>query len=314
MHQTICTVDIAGYGSMDRTRPNYVALRAGMYASVQQAFAEAGIPWNECFQQDVGDSILALAPSTVPKGAFAGLLPTALVTALGVHNAVHPPEERIRLRLALHAGEVTRDEYGVAAPAVIHACRLLDAQPLKDALAGSPGVLAMIVSDWFYTDVIRHHGEYAPEDYRRISVDVKETNGVGWIRLPDHELPAEAPAEVAAELSLIERPPIVRQEASVFTVPVLLPASPEFYDAVDALEDIPCMRDEHMRSLVIDQLRYGGTIRYISTRRGHITAILRRAVDFEGGLMELVAAIRGQEPNGSIPLKRLLSVLTGGGL
>src|SRR3954447_20368535 len=78
VHTTICTVDIAGYGSGDRTRPTYVALRAGMYQSLQQAFAKAGIAWDECFLQDVGDSILALAPSTVPKGAFAGVLPGAL--------------------------------------------------------------------------------------------------------------------------------------------------------------------------------------------------------------------------------------------
>lgn len=311
VHQTICTVDIAGYGGMDRTRPNYVALRAGMYRSVQQAFAEAGIPWAECFQQDIGDSILALAPSTVPKGAFAGPLPRALVAALDTHNATHPPEERIRLRLALHAGEVTYDDYGVAAPAIIHACRLLNAQPLKDALARSPGTLAMIVSDWFYTDVIRHRDEYAPWEYRKISVAVKETNGVGWIRLPDHQLPDEPATELArAE----HRAGTVRTESPVLTVPVLRPASPRFYDAVDALEDIPCMQGEHTRALVVDQLRFAGTIRYMSSRRAHITSILRTALNFEDGLTELVAAIRSLESSGSIPLRRLLSVLTGGGL
>jgi hypothetical protein len=55
VHQTICVVDIAGYGGMERTRPNYVALRAGMYKSVKQAFAEAGIPWSECFCQGGGE-------------------------------------------------------------------------------------------------------------------------------------------------------------------------------------------------------------------------------------------------------------------
>jgi hypothetical protein len=288
---------------MDRTRPNYVALRAGMYTSVQQAFAEAEIPWAECFQQDVGDSILVLAPSTVPKGAFAGALPRALVAALDAHNAAHPPEERIMLRLALHAGEVTFDEYGgVAAPAVIHACRLLNAQQLKDALAGSPGALAMIVSDWFYTDVIRHRSDYAPEEYRRFEVDVKETSGVGWIRVPGHEWPP------------VEGPVVVTTEQPISDRAMPKPASPEFYDVVAALEDIPCMQNEHTRSLVVDQLWFSGTIRYFPARRAHITSILRTALDFHGGVLELVQVISNMESSDSIPLKRLLSLLTGGGL
>src|SRR5262245_62970847 len=118
-----------------------------MYASVERAFAESEIPWEPCFRQDVGDSILVLVPGSVPKGSFAGPLPVALVAALEAHNATHPAEERIQLRLALHAGEVTFDANGVAAKAVIEACRLLNAQPLKDALASSGGNLAMICSD-----------------------------------------------------------------------------------------------------------------------------------------------------------------------
>jgi class 3 adenylate cyclase len=148
MHQTICMVDIEGFGGRDRTRPNYVAIRNGLFESVRQAFAVSRIPWADCYRESAGDSILALAPATVAKSAFAGTLPGALVAALCMHNEAHPPDERIRLRLALHAGEVTFDAHGVAAPAIVHAARLLDARPLKDALANSPGPLAMIVSDW----------------------------------------------------------------------------------------------------------------------------------------------------------------------
>lgn len=305
LHQTIFTVDIAGYGGMGRSRANYVALRAGMYEAVEEAFAEAGIPWDECFQQDVGDSILALAPPTVPKGAFVGTLPRALAAALAAHNATHPPEERIKLRLSLHAGEVTFDRWGVAAPAVIHACRLLSAPPLKDALASSPGTLAMITSDWFYSEVVRHSAEYEPHTYRRVRVNVKEMTGVGWIRLPDHELPAYGPV-VASPVVVAAEPPVLGS--------LLRPASPEFYEVVDALEEIPCMQGEHSRNLVIDQLRFAGTIRYFPSRRAHVTSILRTCLDFEGGVLQLVTIIASQEPSGSIPLKRLLSMLTDGAL
>jgi hypothetical protein len=306
VHQTVCTVDIAGYGGMDRTRPNYVALRTGMYKSVQQAFAEAGIPWAECYQQDVGDSILALAPATVPKSAFAGVLPRALALALRAHNEAHPPEERIKLRLALHAGEVTYDEYGgVASQAIIHASRLLDAKPLKEALAGSPGTLAMIVSEWFYGEVIRHHVDHEPDAYRKVTVVVKDTTTTGWIRLPDHVLPAEPSAPA---------PALVTNGAPVLAPVLLRPASPEFYQVVDALEEIPCMQGEHARNLVVDQLRFAGTVRYFPSRRAHLTSILRTCLDFENGVVELVAAISGQESNGSLPVRRLLALLFGGTL
>jgi hypothetical protein len=318
VHQTICTVDIAGYGGMDRTRPNYVALRAGMYKSVKQAFAEAGIPWAECYQQDVGDSILALAPPTVPKSAFAGILPRALAVALRAHNEAHPPEERIKLRLSLHAGEVTYDEYGVAAPSIIHASRLLDAAPLKEALAGSTGTLAMIVSEWFYDEVIRHHADHEPDAYRKVTVVVKETTATGWIRLPDHELPPEPPAPAPARVTngeVTNGESVLAANGEPVLVPVLLrPASPEFYEVIEALEEIPCMRDERERSQVVDQLRFAGTVRYFPSRRAHLTSILRTCLDFENGLVELVTAISSQEPSGSLPMRRLVTLVFGGAL
>jgi hypothetical protein len=279
-----------------------------MYKSVQQAFAEAGIPWAECYQQDVGDSILALAPPAVPKSAFAGTLPRALVAALGAHNEAHPPEERIKLRLALHAGEVTYDEWGVAAPAIIHASRLLDAKPLKDALAGSPGALAMIVSEWFYGEVIRHHVDHEPDAYRKVTVVVKETTTTGWIRLPDHVLPPEPPEPPAPS------PALVTNDVPVLAPVPLRPATPEFYQVIEALEEIPCMRDERERSFVVDQLRFAGTVRYFPSRRAHLTSILRTCLDFENGVVELVTAISGQESNGSLPMRRLLALLFGGAL
>lgn len=305
-HKTICTVDIKGYGSEDRTRPSFVAMRRGMYVSVRRAFAEAGVSWEDCFVQDEGDSILALVPATVPKGAFAGTVPRALVAGLGAYNAGCPPEERIKLRLALHAGEVTFDEYGVASAAVIEACRLLDARQLKEALADSPGSLAMICSNWFYTEVIKHRPEYAPETYRQVTVDVKSFSGVGWIRTPGYELPAAPPAAM-------EGSDVVPAGHGAEVAP-LQPASPEFFEVVDALEDIPCMQGEHTRGLVLDQLRFSGTIRYFPTRRAHITSILRTCCDFETGVWELVQVISNMEPRDSIPLKRLLSLLFGGSL
>ena len=86
--------------------------------------------------------------------------------------------------MALHAGEVHFDEHGVTAAAVNLAFRLLDAGPLKAALASSSGVLAVIASSWFFEEVVRHSGAAAA--YRPVEVAVKETTTTGWICLPDH--------------------------------------------------------------------------------------------------------------------------------
>ncbi|MFI7678069.1 hypothetical protein [Actinophytocola sp. NPDC049390] len=308
-HNTICAVDIEGFGGGDRTRPNYVALREGMYTAVEQAFQRSGIPWDNCYHEGAGDSILALAPSTVGKATFAANLPTALAATLRAHNAEHPPEERLRLRMALHAGEITRDARGVTGTAIIHAARLLEAPPLKEALRTSTGLLAVIASAWFYDEVIRQHTENAPEDYVRFDVSVKETSGTGWIRLPDGARPEPPPRH---EIEKREDTAPANGSSVVTVSPVVRPASPEFYQVVDAIEAIPCMQGEHTRSFVIDQLRFAGAIRYFPNRRAHVTSILRTCLDFEDGVVQLVTAISEQEPSGSLPLNRLVSLLGNG--
>lgn len=126
------------------------------------------------------------------------------------HNQVHGPDARMRLRLALHAGEVLHDAHGVTGTAVTLAFRLLEAGQLKQALAGSPGVLAVITSAWFYEEVIRHTEGYAPATWRRVHVAVTETREDRWISLPDAPysadpgaaLPPVPPAAAGVRFSL----------------------------------------------------------------------------------------------------------------
>ena len=186
VHRTIVVVDVEGFGDRRRTNPHQVAVRDGLYDALRESFGHAGIPWNGCDHEDRGDGVLILVPAEVPKGLLVESLPSALVTALRAHNGAHPVLERIRLRMALHAGEVNYDEHGVTGAAVNLAFRLLDATALKAALAGSPGVLAVIASSWFFEEVVRHSAAGAAAAYRPAEVAVKETTATGWICLPDH--------------------------------------------------------------------------------------------------------------------------------
>jgi tetratricopeptide (TPR) repeat protein len=191
VHRTIFVVDVEGFGDKRRTNPDRLAVRDGMYRAVQQAFRTAGVPWADCYHESCGDGVFVLIPAEVPKGFFVESIPRELAGALREHNAAHRAEERIRLRVALHAGEVYYDEHGVTAESINLAFRLLDARPLKSALADSPGVLALIVSPWFFDEVVRHSPAGDAATYRPVQVAVKETTAVGWISRPDHPYPAD---------------------------------------------------------------------------------------------------------------------------
>jgi tetratricopeptide (TPR) repeat protein len=192
VHRTIVVVDVEGFTDPRRTTPHQVAVRDGLYRTVSEAFQRAGLSWDPAACEDRGDGILILIPADVPKSLLIDMLPE-LVSALNAHNRAHLAEEQIRLRLAVHAGEVFYDHHGVTGAAVNLTFRLADAAPLKSVLATSPGVLAVIVSSWFFDEVVRHLENDAPAGFRRVPVTVKETTAVGWICLPDYSLPPEQP-------------------------------------------------------------------------------------------------------------------------
>jgi class 3 adenylate cyclase len=192
IHRTIFAVDVEGYGDQRRTTPHRLALREGLYRALFRAFDDAGVPWRHCRREDCGDGVFVLAPAEIPKGPFVEFLPNALAVALHRHNLTHHAEARIRLRMALHAGEVAYDDFGVTAPAINQTFRLLEAAPLKEALKGSRGVLALITSAWFFDEVVRHSDGLDPTTFRPVPVAVKETRTTGWISLPDRPYPADA--------------------------------------------------------------------------------------------------------------------------
>ena len=183
VHRTILVVDVEGFGDQRRTNPDRLAVREGMYRLLEQAFGNAGVRWADCYQESCGDGVFVLIPAEVPKGTFIESMPRELAEALREDNAAHRAQEQIRLRMALHAGEVYYDEHGVTAASINLAFRLLDAAPLKSALAESPGTLALIVSSWFFDEVVRHSPAADAATYRPIRVAVKETSTVAWICL-----------------------------------------------------------------------------------------------------------------------------------
>ncbi len=192
VHRTVVIVDVERFGDPRRTNRQQMEIRDGLYRAMQDAFGNAGIPWDNCDHEDRGDGIFILVPAEVPKSLLVESLPPALAAALQDHNGKHPGQQPIRLRMVLHAGEVNYDEHGVTGKSVNLAFRLLDAPQLKAALARSAGVLAVIVSSWFFEDVVWHSP--VAQAYERVRVTVKETVETGWMSSPDRIYPASAPA------------------------------------------------------------------------------------------------------------------------
>ncbi|GAA2974688.1 hypothetical protein [Actinokineospora diospyrosa] len=189
VHRTMVVVDIAGFGSPSRTLPHQIGAREGLYAVVAEALRFAGIPWESCYHEDRGDGVVVLVPPEFPKAPLVELVPEALVRGVRRHNNTSHEAARFRLRLAVHAGEVATDRHGMTSTSLTTAFRLLDAPPLKEALAGSPGVLAMIVSGTVFDEVVRHSAVLDTADFRAAEIAVKEVRETAWITLPDHHLP-----------------------------------------------------------------------------------------------------------------------------
>jgi len=186
VHRTIVVVDVEGFGDRRRTNQNQLAIREGLYLVMQEAFRDAGISWADQYYEDRGDGMFVLAVPEVPKNVFVELLPYSLLAALRLYNNNHQDVERIRLRMAIHAGGVNYDEHGVTSSSINFAFRLIASTLLKEGLAQSSSPLAVITSARFFEEVVRHSAAPAAS-YRPIRVTVKETEAIGWMYFPAYE-------------------------------------------------------------------------------------------------------------------------------
>ena len=200
VHRAIMVVDVERFGDPARTNLNQLAVRDGLYKALVDAFGMSGIVWDRCVSEDRGDGALILVPPEVPKIYLVTSLPSLLAAAVSRNNAQSTAPEKMRLRVALNAGEVYRDAHGFAGAAINHAFRLAEAPALRSALAASSSaVIALIASDWLFSEVIRHDPEAEPGSYRQVQVVVKETVAAGWIRVP-------APSVIPAAASQRDAP------------------------------------------------------------------------------------------------------------
>ncbi|GAA3058072.1 hypothetical protein [Actinokineospora globicatena] len=184
-HRSIVVVDMVGsskWGNLAQLRA-----RVALQRLVKRAFRRAGIAWWRLAVADRGDGMIILVPPSVSKVDLLDPLVPALVAGLLAHNAGAGP--RIRLRVAVHAGEVLLARTGWVSADVNLACRLVAGEPLYRELARTDADLVLVVSERVHDGVVRHgYRGIDPADYAPVRIVVKEADvaarlavpGVGW--------------------------------------------------------------------------------------------------------------------------------------
>ncbi|QFZ18183.1 effector-associated domain 2-containing protein [Saccharothrix syringae] len=269
-HRSFVVVDVESYGDPVRTSAHRTAVRQGLYGVLVRAFADCDLPWDDKARDDAGDAVMVLLPADTPKDVLVEQLPERLVAALREHNHIHSSEARLRLRMAVHAGEVHYDEHGKTSAEMIFTYRILDAPEAKRALRESAATLLLIASDPFYRAVVRHEPAARPEAFRRIDADVKETRAEVWIRLVDDDrpfVPATAPRR---------RPEPARQLGAF----------------ADALLRVPGFDTPEGRNLVVRGLPFAGVVPRHAAARADAISILMTCEHYPEGLEALVEQVR----------------------
>lgn len=181
VYRTILLFDIEQYGRRDDVEQAF--LRRLLYEVVDATLTAAGVDETARLREDRGDSVMELIDTGVP---VPGLLKTLLTEApalLHSKNRLMASSTRMRLRIVLSSGYVSVDELdGWVGSDLNHACRLLDAAPLKRALEQSRGDCVVCVSDSVYQGVVRHGPlGVRPEEFQRVTVATKEGPTVTWL-------------------------------------------------------------------------------------------------------------------------------------
>lgn len=201
-HRTIVVVDVADFTNPARKVTDMNAIHEGLYDVLKAAFADSGVDFDSCTHEDRGDGTLVLVPPDVPKSQLADRLPDRLVAAVRRYNSTRKDSARFKLRVGLHSGDIRRNTNGWVGRHVNHAFRILDAAQAKTALANSEGVVALVVSDIFYEDVIAEDDGNVPDAYQHITIRITDKNfaAEAWLRLPG------APSIIPAPTRALTRP------------------------------------------------------------------------------------------------------------
>ena len=182
IHYSIFGADIQNYSG--RRPLGQLELRRLLSAALDEAAGQSAAGRPRWVRQDQGDGELALVPATVSKPVLVAELIRELRVALDLLNEARNPADRLRLRVAMHYGEVHVDGTGFAGAAPVVASRLLDARELRQALDGEPDAnLALILSMPMF-EAVNGYRDIRQRDFTPVPVKVKGFQHDAWVGVP----------------------------------------------------------------------------------------------------------------------------------
>jgi hypothetical protein len=167
-------------------------IRDVLFSALHESLTRATIDWHTCLRDDLGDGIRLTAPAGTPKTALLHPLVHELAVRLRAHNRQAGPPTTIRVRIALHAGDVFINGGIVTGHPLETLARMLDAPPAKTALANAPETVpaVAILSRHFYDETVRHgYPGIDPETFHKTTFTVKEHTADAWLHLPLSAIP-----------------------------------------------------------------------------------------------------------------------------
>ncbi|MGW6023102.1 hypothetical protein [Streptomyces sp. NPDC055099] len=181
LHRTILLFDIEQFGTRDDVEQAF--LRRMLYDVADDTLTAADVSETDRLRADRGDSVVELIDANVPVPRLLKALLTETPMLLHAKNRLMAGSTRMRLRVVLAAGYVGVDEKGWIGGDLNHAFRLLDAEPLREALRTGADSSVLCVSDAVYQGVVRHgHHGVRPEEFHQVAVQTKEGPTSAWLR------------------------------------------------------------------------------------------------------------------------------------
>jgi class 3 adenylate cyclase len=203
----VVVVDIEDFSQ--RSDPVQRSLRRAMYEVLRTAVDDAHLAWADFHPQDRGDGVIMLVESHVSPVSLAGELVRALELGLLEKSVMYSADHKMRLRVALHQGLASPDDEGWSGDAINTACRLVNAQLLRETLVEARRAqVALIVSDSFYQSVIRPgHRSIDPATFSRVTVTIKNlVDFPAWVQVPGYATPPNLPRTKHARTAPPTRP------------------------------------------------------------------------------------------------------------
>src|SRR5205823_7206429 len=95
-----------------RTDPMRLRLRDRLYQLIGETMAAAGIDRKRAVWVDIGDGVIVLLEPNLALARVVWAVIADFCVSLAEANRQAPSNERLRLRMALHRGEVLIDDHG----------------------------------------------------------------------------------------------------------------------------------------------------------------------------------------------------------